>query len=70
MSVLCKISFLFLPSNPKTLLGMYKLGRNIIFFILNMYGGFFLKRAGLVVITCMPEKDVRVTPTIPRVTLF
>ena len=41
---------------------MSKLGLNIILFISNMYGGFFLLRAGLVVPTSMPEKKCNGNP--------
>ena len=39
-------------------LDMSKLGLNKILFLSNMYGGFFLLRAGLVVTTCMLEKKM------------
>ena len=51
---------------PKTPLYMSKLGLNIILLISNMYGCFFLSRAGLVVTTCMLDKDLMVISTLPR----
>ena len=47
-------------------LNMSKLGLNIIYLILNIYGGVFLKRANLVLTRCMMEKDVMVALSLPR----
>ena len=41
-------------------------GLNMIRFISNFYGGLFLYRPGPVISTCMLEKNVLVTPTLPR----
>ena len=40
-SVLCKLSFLFVPGSPKTPLDMSKWDLKIILFVSNMSGGFF-----------------------------
>ena len=41
-------------------------GLNKFQLISNVHGGFFLYRAGLVLTTCMLEKVVMVTPSLPR----
>ena len=46
-------------------LDVSEFGINIFRLISNVYWGVFLYRAGPVTSTCMLEKDVMVTPTLP-----
>ena len=61
-----KLSFCFLLESLKMPWNMSKLSLFIILLISNMYGGFFFYKGGLVVTTCMQEKHIMVTPTLPR----
>ena len=47
-------------------LNLLELGLNVIYFILNLYGGVFLQRACLVLTRCMLDKYEMVTPSLPR----
>ena len=47
-------------------LNMSEFGINMIRFTFYIYGGVFIYRPGPVISTCMQEKDVMVTQTLPR----
>ena len=59
-----------MPGSPKTNLDMSKWGLKIIWFISNIYAGFFSYRAGIVLTIRMLEKDTIVTRTLKSAQFF